>query len=506
MVRRKEVERNLNDNPVNVRETSPIKALEKIGYVLAVIAITAVSCQKDSDPKPGPPVQPAALGMAQVWLTRGDQSSLLAQQSDISITALKDTPSITIDTTAQLQEMEGFGAALTGSSAYLINKKMSTSQRNSLLKTLFSETDGIGISYLRMTIGASDFSLSDYTYDDMPAGQSDYPLDNFSIDKDKEDVVPVLKQILTVQPVVSIMGSPWSPPAWMKTNGNLKGGKLKTDAYDSYAQYFVKYIQAFKNEGITIDAITPQNEPLYSTASYPCMDMPATDQLNFIKNNLGPAFQAAGVNTKIIAYDHNWDVTDYAISIVNDAGAAQFVSGSAFHAYAGNVSAMSVVHNANPNKGLYFTEISGGAWATDFSDNLQWQMANIFIGTTKNWSKTALLWNLALDENFGPTNNGCSNCRGVVTINSTSGTVTKNVEYYAIGHFSKFVRPGAHRVSSTSFDSGTQLDNVAFLNTDGSKVLVVSNSGSNQQTFIVKQGARQLSYTIAAKSVVSLVW
>ncbi|SHH90103.1 glucosylceramidase [Chryseolinea serpens] len=506
-MRRRVVERKLNDNPANVRKTSPIKAIgKKIGYVLAVIAITTVSCQKDSDPNPGPPVQPAALGKAKVWLTRGDQTSLLAQQSDISITALKDTPSITIDTTTQLQEMEGFGAALTGSSAYLINKKLSASQRSSLLKTLFNETDGIGISYLRMTIGASDFSLSDYTYDDMPAGQTDYPLDNFSIDKDKEDVVPVLKQILGVQPVVSIMGSPWSPPAWMKTNGSLKGGKLKTDAYDSYAQYFVKYINAFKNEGITIDAITPQNEPLYSTASYPCMDMPATDQLNFIKNSLGPAFQSAGVDTKIIAYDHNWDITDYAISIVNDAGAAQFVAGSAFHAYAGNVSAMSIVHNANPNKGLYFTEISGGAWATDFSDNLQWQMANIFIGTTKNWSKNALLWNLALDENFGPTNNGCSNCRGVVTINSTSGTVTKNVEYYAIGHFSKFVRPGAHHVSSTAFDSGTQLDNVAFMNTDGSKVLVVSNSGSNQQTFVVKQGTRQLSYTIAAKSVVSIVW
>jgi glucosylceramidase len=292
----------------------------------------------------------------------------------------------------------------------------------------------------------------------------------------------------------------------MKTNGSMKGGKLKTDAYDSYAQYFVKYIKAFKNEGITIDAVTPQNEPLYSTASYPCMDMPSTDQLNFIKNSLGPAFQSAGVDTKIIAYDHNWDVTDYAISIVNDAGAAQFVAGSAFHAYAGNVSAMSVVHNANPDKGLYFTEISGGGWATDFSDNLQWQMANIFIGTTKNWSKNALLWNLALDENSGPTNNGCADCRGVVTINSTSGAVTKNVEYYAIGHFSKFVRPGAHRVSSTAFAGGTQLDNVAFLNTDGSKVLIVSNNGTNQQTFIAKLGERQFSYTIPAKSVVSMVW
>jgi len=480
--------------------------MKRIGYAWIIAGIAAVSCGKDSDPKPGPPVQETALGKAKVWLTRGDQSSLLAQQSDISIASLKDTPSISIDTTVQLQEIEGFGAALTGSSAYLINKKMTTSQRNSVLKTLFNATDGIGISYLRMTIGASDFSLSDYTYDDMPSGQTDYPLDFFSIDKDKEDVVPVLKQILGVQQEVRIMGTPWSPPAWMKTNGSLKGGKLKTDAYASYAQYFVKYIQAFKNEGITIDAITPQNEPLYSTASYPCMDMPATDQLNFIKNDLGPALQTAGLNTKIIVYDHNWDNTDYATSILGDAGAAQYVTGSAFHAYAGNVSAMSIVHSASPTKGLYFTEISGGGWATDFSDNLQWQMANIFIGTTKNWSKNALLWNLALDENSGPTNNGCADCRGVVTINSSSGAVTKNVEYYAIGHFSKFVRPGAHRVSSTAFAAGTQLDNVAFLNADGSKVLVVSNAGTSQQTFVVQQGQRQFTYAIPAKSVASIVW
>ncbi|WP_236675917.1 glycoside hydrolase family 30 protein [Chryseolinea lacunae] len=475
-------------------------------YMLTTLVLVAVSCQKDSDPKPGPPVQPVAVGKAQVWLTTGDQTSLLARQSDAAITTAVGTPTITLDTTTRLQEIEGFGAALTGSSAYLINKKMSASQRSSLLKSLFNATDGIGISYLRMTIGASDFSLSDYTYDDMPAGQTDYPLDNFNIDKDQDDVVPMLKQILSVQSNLRIMGSPWSPPAWMKTNGNLKGGKLKTDAYDSYAQYFVKYVQAFKAEGITIDAITPQNEPLFSTATYPCMEMQATDQLNFIKNSLGPAFQAAGITTKIVTYDHNWDNTAYAISILNDAGASQYIAGSAFHAYGGNVSAMSVVHNASPTKGLYFTEISGGAWATNFSDNLQWQMANIFIGTTKNWSKNALLWNLALDENAGPTNNGCADCRGVVTINSTSGTVTKNVEYYSLGHFAKFVRPGAFRVASTSFESSTQLDNVAFINTDGSKALIVSNAGSSQQTFIAKLGARQFSYTIPAKAVVTIVW
>lgn len=479
-------------------------ALKSIAFCLVIAVVTA--CSKTGDePKPGPPVQ-AEIGKAKVWLTTGDQSSLLAQQNDIAITLPKDNPSITIDTTTTFQEIEGFGAALTGSSAYLINRKMSASQRSSLLKSLFNATDGIGISYVRMTIGASDFSLSDYTYDDMPAGQTDYALDNFTIEKDKEDVVPVFKQIVAIAPSIKVMGSPWSPPAWMKTSGSLKGGKLKTDAYESYAQYFIKYIKAFAVEGITIDAVTPQNEPLYSTATYPCMDMPATDQLAFIKNNLGPAFKVAAIKTKIIAYDHNWDVPSYPISILNDAEAASYIAGSAFHAYGGDVSAMTAVHNTSPSKGLYFTEISGGDWAPDFGGNLQWLTSNIFIGTTKNWSKNALLWNLALDENDGPTNNGCTNCRGVVTINAGSGSVTKNVEYYAMGHFSKFVRPGAHRVASTAFDKSLALDNVAFMNVDGSKVLVVLNAGDSQQTFSAAAGTKQFTYTIPGRSVATIVW
>ncbi len=484
------------------------RSYSSVLYSIALLGVIVMldGCGKDAEPKPAPPVTPTEIGKAKVWVTSGDQSSLLAQQSNISITNVSGTATVTLDPAVKYQEIEGFGAALTGSSAYLINKKMSSSQRSSLLKELFDPSQGIGISYLRMTIGASDFSLSDYSYDDMPSGQTDYALTNFTIDKDREDVVPVFRQIVALSPDIRIMGSPWSPPAWMKTNGSMKGGKLKTDAYESYAQYFVKYIKAFKTEGITIDAITPQNEPLYSTASYPCLDMPAEDQLAFIKNNLGPAFKAEGITTKIISYDHNWDNTNYAISILNDSEAAKFVTGSAFHAYGGSVSAMSVVHNVNPAKGLYFTEISGGEWAPDFSENLQWAMSNILIGATKNWSKNVLFWNLALDQNFGPTNNGCSNCRGVVTVNSNSGTVTRNVEFYSIGHFAKFVRPGAYRISSSAFASGLNLDNVAFLNTDGTKVLVVSNNGSVQQTFTVSTGTEQFTYTIAKKSVATIVW
>ncbi|HEU5147525.1 MAG TPA: glycoside hydrolase family 30 beta sandwich domain-containing protein [Chryseosolibacter sp.] len=475
---------------------------------LVVIVLLAVSC--DGDDKfvdPGPPKQQEEIGKAQRWLTTGEQSKLLSKEGDIPITVEAETnfPTITLDPSIKFQEIDGFGAALTGSSAYLINNKMSAAQRLELLQDLF-HPDGIGISYLRMTIGASDFSLEDYTYDDMPAGETDYPLEHFTIATDKADVVPVFQQILDIAPEIKIMGSPWSPPAWMKTNGSLIGGRLKPEAYDAYAQYFVKYINAYAAEGIDIDAITPQNEPLHFTANYPCMEMQASEQLEFIKNHLGPTFAAEGLSTKIIAYDHNWDNTQYAISILNDPTASQYVAGSAFHAYAGDVSAMSVVRNAHPDKGLYFTEISGGEWATNFADNLQWNMKNIFIGATRNWSRNVLMWNLALDENNGPTNNGCQDCRGVVTINSANGSVTRNVEYYAIAHFSKFVRPGAHRISSTEFAASTQLEHVAFQNADGSKVLVVSNASSEGKSFTVKWAGGQLTCFINARSVVTLVW
>ncbi|MEI6575332.1 MAG: glycoside hydrolase family 30 beta sandwich domain-containing protein [Bacteroidota bacterium] len=470
------------------------------------IVLSLLNCSKNkADPQPQ---TPADSGKAKVWLTKGDKSVLLSRGADLLIHSQPTSglPVITIDTVMHYQTIEGFGAALTGSSAYLINRKLSTGARQTLLLKLFDTVNGAGISFLRLTIGASDFSLSDFTYDDMPAGQTDFPLDHFSLAQDTLDVIPILKEIAQISPSVALLGSPWSPPAWMKTNGSLKGGALKTNCYAVYAYYFVRYIEQMKALGITISAITPQNEPLYSTANYPCMSMGATEQADFIKISLGPIFNAAGIQSKIIIYDHNWDNTAYAISILNDAAAKTYVSGSAFHAYAGDVLAMSTVHNVYPDKGLYFTEISGGAWASDFSGNLMWNMKNIFIGTMQNWSKCALLWNLALDQNYGPTNNGCSNCRGVVTINSSSSQVSFNEEYYSIAHFSKFVRPGAIRVGLSLPAGLTEVGAVAFTNPDGTKTMVICNYGSNSKSFSVSQGKHNFDYTIPALSVVSMVW
>ncbi len=480
--------------------------MKKVTLFFLLCLSTAMNgCSRDSPEADVKQPETDSTGAVAVWVTNGSQTKLLKKENPVSF--LKNSTSanlININFGTRFQEIDGFGAALTGSSAYLINKKLDATQRAALLKDLFDPEAGIGISYLRVTMGASDFSLEDFTYNDMPAGQTDPELSKFSITKDQEDLLPVLKSIVGTRAAISIMATPWSAPAWMKTSGKLAGGNLKPEWYGAYANYFVKYLDAYKKEGITIDAISVQNEPLHE-AAYPSMGMDAAAQNAFIKNHLGPVFQANGIKAKILLYDHNWDRPDYPIAILGDVQTNPFVTGSAFHAYGGNVSAMSEVHDKFPDKGLYFTEISGGRWGTNFSDNLKWNMSNIFIGTANNWSKNALLWNLALDDNDGPKNKGCDNCRGVVTI-AANGTVTKNVEYYTIAHMSKFVRPGAFRVQSDKFTSASKLESTAFVNKDGSKVLVVLNQGADNQRFTVKEGAIQFTYTIEPNSVATLIW
>jgi glucosylceramidase len=482
--------------------------MKKLSLVFGLcLSMAMTGCSADSSNTNVKEPEVEESGKVAVWVTNGSQSKLLQKESPLSILKSNTGASanlININFGTKYQEMEGFGAALTGSSAYLINKKMDASQRAALLKDLFDPEAGIGISYLRVTMGASDFSLEDFTYNDLPAGQTDPELSKFSISKDKDDLLPVLKSVVTAQPSIRIMATPWSAPAWMKNNGKLAGGSLKPEWYRAFANYFVKYLDAYKNEGITVDAISVQNEPLHE-AAYPSMGMDAAAQNAFIKNHLGPVFKSKDINTKILLYDHNWDRPDYPIAILSDDQTNPYVTGSAFHAYGGNVSAMSQVHDKFPDKGLYFTEISGGRWATNFSDNMKWNMSNIFIGTANNWSKNALLWNLALDENDGPKNKGCDNCRGVVTI-AANGAVTKNVEYYTIGHMSKFIRPGAFRVQSDKFSSATKLESSAFVNADGSKVLVVLNQGGETQKFSVNDGGAQFNYSIEPNSVATLVW
>jgi glucosylceramidase len=467
------------------------------GRPLAVLSLLVLFLAAGSAPAATP---------VHVWLTTGDQTNLLAHKPDLSFSSGSgpSVTSVTVNAAQTYQTMSGFGAALTDAAAYDIQHDLTTAQRNAVMSSLFSPTSGIGISYLRLPMGACDYAKTAYTYDDVPAGQTDPTLSNFTIAHDLAYIVPELKQALSLNPKLQIMASPWSPPAWMKTTDTLNGGSLNPAYYQAYANYFVNFVQAYQAQGIGISAVTVQNEPENSTTSYPSMSLSATAEANFIGNYLGPAFAAAGLKTQIFAYDHNWDDTAYPTTVLNNPQANQYIAGTAWHAYAGSPPAQSVVHNAFPSKGTYFTEISGGTWATNFASNLTWNYHNIFLGAPQNWAQTALLWNLALDQNNGPTIGGAANCRGVVTINSLTGAVTDNVEYYAIGQSSEFVKPGALRIGSTSLSN--ILETVAYKNPDGSEVLLALNPASTPLTFKVSENSRFVTYTLPGQSVVTLSW
>lgn len=445
----------------------------------------------------------ATAQTVQVWVTDASGSKKLEQQASVEFQSSVGSGSnnIVINAGITYQSIDGFGAAMTGSSAFLINR-LNNQQKEALMNDLFTAS-GIRMGMMRHTIGASDFNLQSYTYNDLPHGETDPTLSKFSIDYDKADIIPVIKLALQKNPGLKIMGSAWSAPAWMKENKSLNGGWLDIQWYKAYANYLVKYIQAYSNEGIPVWAITLQNEPLHETSSYPTMRMDAGNQISFLKNDIGPAFASSGLNTKLIVYDHNWDRPDYPIEVLNHPEARVYAAGSAFHAYAGSVSAQSNVHNAHPDKDIWFTEISGGRWATHFGNNIKWYMNNILIGATRNWAKGALFWNIALDENDGPTNGGCSNCRGVVTIHS-NGSIIKNEEYYAIGHVSKFVDQGAFRIESNTTSA---INNVAFKNPDGSiVVLAMNNSNKPSESFTISAGGKSFSYTLQKGSAVTFKW
>jgi glucosylceramidase len=425
----------------------------------------------------------------QLWLTDPDHSILFKQQDqDLKqVNTLKSVPTITIDKSKSYQQIDGFGFALTGGSAGLINK-MSADKQADLLKELFgTDKNNIAVSYLRISIGSSDLDDHVFSYDDLQAGETDAELKKFSLNTDEQALIPVLKKILAINPHIKILASPWSPPAWMKTNDSTKGGHLKTEYYHTYSQYLIKYIKGMTANGIPIDAITIQNEPL-NPKNNPSMVMEASEQGDFIKNNLGPEFKADNIKTKIILYDHNADRPDYPISILNDPQASQYVDGSAFHLYGGKIDALSEVHNAHPDKNLYFTEEWVGA-PGNLKENMRFHIRDLIIGAPRNWSRNVIEWNLAADPNQDPhTPGGCSECLGAVTINGDN--VTRNSAYYIIAHASKFVKPGSHRIESNYIK---ELPNVAFLTPAGKTILIVYNDSDSTQTFNIKLNNKQVS-------------
>ena len=437
------------------------------------------------------------------WLTKTDASVKLQKQELVLAFGSNSNnyAAIEVDDSQTFQTVDGFGFSLTGGSAEVINGLISSKKQELLQKLFGTNENSISISYLRISIGASDLDAATFSYNDLPNGQIDVNLDQFSLEPDMANLIPLLKEILAINPNIKIMGSPWSPPVWMKDNNSTVGGSLQPKYYGVYAQYFVKYIQQMQAQGINVDAITPQNEPLHP-GNNPSLLMTALQQADFIKNHLGPAFQSANIFTKIIIYDHNCDKPEYPITVLNDPEAKKYITGSAFHLYAGEINALSTVKNAHPDKDLYFTE-QYTSNTGDFGGDLNWHLKNVVIGSMRNWSKTALEWNLANNATFGPhTDGGCTTCKGAITITNSS-SYTQNVGYYIIGHASKFVPTGSVRITSNI--SGN-LQNVAFKTPNGKKVLIVENNGSSNELFNIKFNNKWVVASLEAGSVGTYIW
>ena len=494
-----------------------------LGLLAAAAALLVPVAQASAAPSR------AAATDAHLWLTTPDGQYKLTDMGTVPFGAATPTAvTAVVDPSRTFQTMSGFGGAITDSSAVVLYR-LSPTARNATMRSLFDPRAGDGLSYLRQPIGASDFvATRDYTYDDMPAGQTDYRQRHFSIAHDEAKILPLLRKAKRLNPELQIVASPWSPPAWMKTNDSLVGGRLidSPRIYRSYALYLTKFVRAYRAQGVAVDTITVQNEPQNRAPSgYPGTDMPSWQEEKVIEA-LGPMLHAAHLGTKILAYDHNWsehpndiastppdetaDVNDYPQQVLSSR-AARWISGTAYHCYSGDPSAMSALHAQYPDKDIYFTECSGSQSsdpANTFSDTLKWHSRNLIIGSPRNWAKTVINWNVALDPSGGPHVGGCDNCTPIVTV-GPGDTVTRNAEYYTLGHLSRFVKPGAVRIASTSFGTtgwNGQVMDEAFRDPDGTTVLVAHNENDNPQAFAVSEGGRSFTYTLPGGALATFTW
>lgn len=445
--------------------------MKKIYPIILVMAVMVFACNKGKINKAN-----ESFDVIESYVTSFDESYKLAEIEPVRSGFGESSASIVINSEAKFQVMDGFGFSLTGGSAqHLLS--LPESQRQTLLEELFGDNENsIAISYLRISLGSSDLDEKAFSYNDIGLDREDRNLTEFSLGEDENDLLPVLKEILAINPELKIMASPWSPPAWMKTNKSTKGGSLKEEYYDVYAKYFVKYLKSMAAHGIIIDAITVQNEPLHP-GNNPSLYMTPEAQAEFIKNSLGPAFQKENIATKIIIYDHNADRIDYPMTVLNDYEANKYIDGSAFHLYGGKIDNLNELHEAHPDKNLYFTEQWIGS-PGDFANDFPWHIQNLIIGASRNWCKTVLEWNLSSNPELQPhTNGGCTECLGAITIDNNS--VTRNPAYYIIAHASKFVPAGSVRIESSEPDS---LPNVAFLTPEDKIVVIVLNKSSSSQS------------------------
>ncbi|MFD7324727.1 ricin-type beta-trefoil lectin domain protein [Streptomyces sp. NPDC059875] len=456
----------------------------------------------------------AAGEQVNIWLTTTDDSGGrhvtrgLQQQTPVTFQSGNGGggTNITVDENTRYQTFTGGGASFTDTAAWLMKGSGALSQatRDDTMRKLFSPTEGIGLSFVRNPMGGSDLARFGYTYDDLPAGQTDPTLAKFSLTHDLQDVLPLTRQARQLNPQLTLVASPWTAPAWMKDSGQLNGGWLKAEHYGTYADYFVKYLQGWRDQGIPVDYVTAQNEPT-CCSGYPSMSWNASGLSYFTKNELLPKLRSAGLTTKVLAHDWNWDTYDaYAAQTVNDADVRSHPNfgGVAWHGYGGNVTKQTEVHQQYPQLAAFQTEHSGGTW---IAHQQREDMMNI-IDYTRNWAKSVTKWSLAVDQNRGPHNGGCGTCDGLITVHngdSRHGQVDYTVEYYTMGHLTKFVKPGAHRIASTG---SSTVPNVAWRNPDGSKALIAYNDSTSPQTVTVNWGTQRYTYALPGRTSATFTW
>ena len=436
------------------------------------------------------------------WLTDPKSGILFQKQADPNSGLGLPTAEISLYPDSTYQSMDGFGFTLSqGSATHFL--AMSDSARKAALQELFGDGEkDIRISYLRLAVAASDLNAFPFSYNDLKDPRATDPtLSQFSLSYDTLDVLPLLAQILEINPKVTLMASPWSPPTWMKDNRDTRGGSLLPEFEASYAQYLIKYIQEMGKRGFTIDALTIQNEPLHP-GNNPSLLMLPEQQARFIGQHLGPAFRQAGIKTKIIVYDHNADRPDYPITVLSDPKANPFIDGSAFHLYGGQIEALSEVHRAFPDKHLYFTEQWVGS-PGNLEGDIAWHIKNLLIGAPRNWAKTVLEWNISSNPSLKPHTDrgGCDRCLGAVTIDGDA--VTRNPAYYVIAHASKLVDPGSYRIGSSTAEG---LSNVAFLRADGKQVLIVHNDSKDNKQFEIRSGNQHFKASLPAGATGTWLW
>jgi glucosylceramidase len=487
------------------------------GFTVLILLLTAVAVYTPRVVQPilareaSTPVR-QIMPSASLWLSTTDHRFKLTPQPVIELTARGSAPAdIVIDATTQYQTITGFGAAMTDSSAWLLHTKMSDLQRRALLTELYGPPPNLNFNMMRLTIGSSDFSLNVYTLDDIPFGKSDPQLKHFNIASNLQDVIPMMREVLAINPDMLTIASPWGAPAWMRTTQNLLGGELLEQYESVYADYLVKYLDAYRSHGIPIFALTLQNEPAYAPISYPGMTVGAETRARIVSKYLGPKLAGRKPKTGILEWDHNWTPVEEPLAVLADPDAARYIDGVAWHCYGGSQHEQGRVHRAHPDKDAYITECTGGDWPLSVNGELLWFSRNLLVTGIRQWARGVVYWNLALDENHGPHFGGCSRCKGVITIDSDTGEVTRNDEYYALAHFSRFVLPGDVRIQSTDTDTDSGpnkgIANVAFQSaSDGSITLVMVNLNKEAHTVSVAEGRFRFEYSMPAESVATIVW